>query len=148
DDRAVVVASQGHYDEEAVAAALKRGVPYVALVASRARGETVKSLLKEQNVPDVEALRNPAGLDLGAKTAPEVALSILAEMVQAGANESNAIAPTHAATKSAVATAAAAAIDPVCDMEVDIATARYKADFEGVTYYFCCASCKSRFLKQ
>jgi xanthine dehydrogenase accessory factor len=146
DDRAVVVASQGHYDEEAVAAALKSGVPYVALVASRARGETVKSLLKEQNVPDVEALRNPAGLDLGAKTAPEVAVSILAEIVQARPNASSAITPTRAATASAVATATA--IDPVCDMEVDIATARHKADFEGVTYYFCCASCKSRFLKQ
>ncbi|HEX7794083.1 MAG TPA: XdhC family protein [Vicinamibacterales bacterium] len=148
DDRAVVVASQGHYDEEAVAAALKSGVPYVALVASRARGETVKSLLKEQNVPGIEALRNPAGLDLGAQTAPEVALSILAEIVQARLNTSTAVTPVRAATAPAIAKAAATAIDPVCDMEVDIATARYKADFEGVTYYFCCASCKSRFLKQ
>jgi xanthine dehydrogenase accessory factor len=148
DDRAVVVASQGHYDEEAVAAALESGAPYVALVASRARGETVKSLLKEQNVPDVDALRNPAGLDLGAQTPPEVALSILAEIVQARHGQSSAATATGGATAPAVAKAAATAIDPVCDMEVDIATARYKADFEGVTYYFCCASCKSRFLKQ
>lgn len=159
DDRAVVVASQGHYDEEAVAAALRGGVPYVGLVASRARGETVKSFLKEQNVPGVEAVRNPAGLDLGAQTAPEVALSILAEIVKArlspstedlalrsGAAAKEGATPTRA--RAAVATAAATAIDPVCDMEVDIATARYKADVEGVTYYFCCASCKSRFLKQ
>jgi len=148
DHRAVVVASQGHYDEEAAAAALKSGVPYVALVASRARGETVKSLLKEQNVPDVEALRNPAGLDLGAQTAPEVALSILAEIVQVRPNQSSAVTQAPGAAAPVIAKAAATAIDPVCDMEVDIATARYKTDFEGVTYYFCCASCKSRFLKQ
>jgi xanthine dehydrogenase accessory factor len=147
DDRAVVVASQGHYDEEAAAAALRSDVPYVGLVASRARGETVKSLLQEQNVPHVEALRNPAGLNLGAQTAPEVALSILAEIVQARPNQSSEATPIRAAAAPAVAKAAATAIDPVCEMEVDIATARYKADVDGVTYYFCCASCKSRFLK-
>src|SRR5262245_17057101 len=65
DDRAVVVASQGHYDEEAVVAALKRGVPYVGLVASRTRGETVKSYLAGQGGTHLETLRDPAGLAIG-----------------------------------------------------------------------------------
>jgi xanthine dehydrogenase accessory factor len=140
DDRAVVVATQGHYDEDALAPAFKNGVPYVALVASRTRGATVKALLEEQGVPDVARLRNPAGLDLGARTAPEVALSILAEMVQ-----------IHAAGTAAPGipvSAPAMAIDPVCHMEVEIAAARHTADLDGVSYYFCCAGCKSRFLKQ
>jgi xanthine dehydrogenase accessory factor len=145
EDLAVVVASLGHYDEEALAAALKGGVPYVALVASRTRGATVKALLEEQGVPSVETIRNPAGLDLGARTAPEVALSILAEIVQARASQprsATAAAPTVAAAGPSIA------IDPVCHMEVDIATARYKTDLDGVTYYFCAASCKARFLKR
>jgi xanthine dehydrogenase accessory factor len=149
DDRAVVVASQGHYDEEALAAALKCRVPYVALVASRTRGATVKALLEEQGVPGVATLRNPAGLDLGARTAPEVALSILAEIVQARSSQPRVerVSPTTAAPTVAAA-APSIAIDPVCHMEVDIATARHKADLDGVTYYFCAASCKARFLKR
>ena len=149
DDRAVVVASQGHYDEEALASALTHDVPYVALVASRTRGAAVKALLEEQGVTDAERLRNPAGLDLGAKTAPEVALSILAEMVQLRASQ----ARTETTAASLVAQGVPAApssiaIDPVCQMEVEIATARHKADVDGITYYFCCAACRSRFLKQ
>jgi xanthine dehydrogenase accessory factor len=149
DDRAVVVASQGHYDEEALASALTHAVPYVALVASRNRGAAVKALLEGQGVANVARLRNPAGLDLGAKTAPEVALSILAEIVQLHASQ----ARTETTAASGVApgvpaSASSVAIDPVCHMEVEIATARHKADVDGVTYYFCCAGCQSSFHKQ
>ena len=80
---AVVVASQGHYDEEALESILTCGVPYVGLVASRTRGAAVRALLEDRGVPGAATIRNPAGLDLGARTPPEVALSILAEIVQA-----------------------------------------------------------------
>jgi xanthine dehydrogenase accessory factor len=149
DDRAVVVASQGHYDEEALAAALKAGVPYVGLVASRTRGATIKGFLEEQGVPGLDTLRNPAGIDLGAQTAPEVALSILAEIVQTRSNQARVeAAPPRSKGPAVPAATPAIAIDPVCHMEVDVATARHKADVDGVTYYFCCAGCKARFLKQ
>jgi len=148
DDRAVVVASQGHYDEEAIAAALKRGVPYVGLVASRTRGETVKSYLEGQGVTHLETLRNPAGLDIGAQTPQEVALSILAEVVQVHSHQVRAETPVTRAAAAKPAASPAIAIDPVCHMEVEVASARYKAEVDGVTYYFCCANCKSRFLKQ
>jgi xanthine dehydrogenase accessory factor len=148
DDRAVVVASQGHYDEEALAAALKCGIPYVGLVASRTRGATVKTLLDEQGVPAVATLRSPAGLDLGARTAPEVALSILAEIVQTRSSRPR-VEPAASGTQAVGPPAApSVAIDPVCRMEVDVATARHTADLDGVVYYFCCAGCKARFLKQ
>ncbi|MGN9906745.1 XdhC family protein [Phytohabitans sp. LJ34] len=74
---AVVVASHGHDEEPVLTAALRAGVPYVALVASRRRGAAVLSSLDV----DTSAVHSPAGLDIGARTAPEVALSILAEIV-------------------------------------------------------------------
>lgn len=152
-DTAVVVASQGHYDEQAVEAGLKSRVPYVGLVASRKRGATVRALLEERGVPRLAAMRNPAGLDLGARTAPEVALSILAEIVQTMPGGTPlATSPAPAANANAEAdpppAAPASAVDPVCGMQVDVATARHTADVEGVVYYFCCAQCRARFVKQ
>jgi xanthine dehydrogenase accessory factor len=77
---AVVVASHGRDEEPVLTAALIGGVPYVALVASRKRGTAVLSTL---DAPRADRVRSPAGLDIGARTAPEVALSILAEIVTA-----------------------------------------------------------------
>jgi xanthine dehydrogenase accessory factor len=81
DDLALVVASHGRDEEPALAAALAAGVPYVGLVASERRGELVKASL---DVADelLERLRTPAGLAIGARTPAEIALSILAEIVQ------------------------------------------------------------------
>jgi xanthine dehydrogenase accessory factor len=148
-DLAAVVVSQGHYDEEALESILKCGVPYVGLVASRTRGAAVRALLEERKVPGVAAIRNPAGLDLGARTPPEVALSILAEIVQARPDGVRVEALTPAVAAPAVAPAAdATAVDPVCGMSVSIASARQKAEVEGVMYYFCCANCRAKFLKE
>jgi xanthine dehydrogenase accessory factor len=159
-NHATIVASQGHYDEPALTAILKNDVGYVGLVASRTRGDTLRAGLEESGVPGVATIRNPAGLDLGARTAPEVALSILAEIVQlqpsgsrvevrasAAAPNSVTEAARHSPT-SAVGSASARAVDPVCHMEVDVATAKHTADMDGVTYYFCCPNCRSRFVKQ
>ncbi len=81
----VVVASQGQWDEEALDAALRRDdVAYVGLVASPRRAEAVQEYLELAGVPAERraALRAPCGVDIGAKTAGEVAVSILAELVQ------------------------------------------------------------------
>jgi len=137
---AAVVATQGHYDEDALTPALAAGLPYVGLVASRKRGGAVRELLEENGVPNVASLRSPAGLDLGARTAPEVALSILAEIVQAQ--------PTGRVRPAPQTRAADQALDPVCGMQVDVAAARHTAEVDGVTYYFCCPHCRARFVKQ
>jgi xanthine dehydrogenase accessory factor len=165
-DCAVVVASQGHYDEPALETILKSGVSYVGLVASRKRGATVRAWLDGSHVPGVERLRNPAGLDLGGRTAEEVALSILGEIVQLGAARpveapvpavaarvpgagsgrvlqmASATAPTRSSPGSA-----GVAIDPVCHMEVETAGAKHTAEVAGITYYFCCGGCRARFVK-
>jgi xanthine dehydrogenase accessory factor len=145
-DLAAVVASQGHYDEQALESLLRCNVPYVGLVASRQRGATVRALLDANGVPDTTRIRNPAGLDLGARTPAEVALSILAEIVQLGPSGAPAQAKTLP-TVSAVAAQPTGAVDPVCGMQVEIATARHTAEMDGHVYYFCCASCRARFLK-
>ena len=141
-DLSAVVASQGQYDEEALEPILRCGVPYVGLVASRTRAAAVRALLDGRGVPGTATIRNPAGLDLGARTPPEVALSILAEIVQAHPSG------VRAATTSVVAPPpAATAVDPVCGMSVVVAEARHTAEVDGVSYYFCCANCRSKFLE-
>jgi len=144
---AAVVATQGHYDEQALEAILRAGgAGYVGLVASRKRGATVKESLEQSGCTGVDIVRVPAGLDLGARTAPEVAISILAEIVQsrpdqavdAGARDQHAVAAALPAT----------AVDPVCHMQVEIATAKHTAEVDGTSYYFCCAHCRSSFVKE
>jgi xanthine dehydrogenase accessory factor len=84
DDAAVVVASHGRDEEDSLERALLAAVPYVGLVASRKRGPAVLEELRSRGAvpePDIERVRTPAGLDIGARTAEEIALSILAEVV-------------------------------------------------------------------
>ncbi|WP_323672534.1 XdhC/CoxI family protein [Candidatus Poriferisodalis multihospitum] len=82
----VVVATQGHGDEDVLAAAFKADPAYVGLVSSARRGRSVRALLEAQGVEStqLDALRAPAGLDLGSTSHKEVAVSILAELVRAG----------------------------------------------------------------
>ncbi len=146
-DLSAIVVSQGHYDEAALESILTCGVPYVGLVASRTRGAAVRALLEDRGVPGVATIRNPAGLDLGARTPPEVALSILAEIVQARPSGVRATAATPAVVSPAAGPAPGTAVDPVCGMSVTIASARQTAEVDGVLYYFCCATCRAKFLK-
>ena len=144
-DQAAVVASQGHYDEAALERILTQRVSYVGLVASKRRGAAVREVLERNGNRGLESIRVPAGLDLGARTPAEVALSILAEIVQTApaAARTDAIA---AASEGVARPVPADALDPVCGMAVTIATARHTAEADGVLYYFCCAACRSRFV--
>jgi xanthine dehydrogenase accessory factor len=90
---------------------------------------------------------NPAGLDIGARTAPEVALSILAEIVQIRPDQAL-DAPADVQQRSRQPRRRrATAVDPVCQMDVEIETARHTAEVGGTRYYFCCAHCQSAFVK-
>lgn len=150
----VVVASHGNYDEEALEAALKTKAQYIALVTSPKRGESVLAYLREVGFSDEEIARikYPAGLDFGAVTPEEIALSILAEIVQ---QRRRAVPATLtgegeevAATSEEVEEPAGEAIDPVCGMTVEVATARYRTELNGETYYFCCLGCQRSFEKE
>jgi xanthine dehydrogenase accessory factor len=162
----VVVATQGQWDEEALAGALRRDARYVGLVASPTRAAAVRAWLREETGLAEErlaALRAPAGMDLGAETPEEVALSILAELVQVRRGRASFVASPGPATVAGEAEAALAAAasgvslagaddivttDPVCGMEVDPAHARHLAEHDGTIYAFCSIGCRTRFVRE
>jgi xanthine dehydrogenase accessory factor len=156
---AIVVATQGVWDEEALAAALARNASYVGLVASPTRAAVVRAWLRDEaRVPDdrLAALRAPAGLDLGAETAEEIALSILAELVQVRRGTATFVASPGPATLAGAGPAAGpepvvddiVLLDPVCGMTVDRAHARHLAEHDGVVYAFCSMGCRTSFIRE
>lgn len=144
EDAALIVASHGRDEESALEAALRAGVPYVGLVASHTRG---KSVLGSLDVADELRARVhcPAGLDLGARTAEEVALSILAELVAERAASRKATLETGGSVKQ-VASEPATALDPVCGMTVAAVGSTLHVEHAGSVVYFCSASCRKAFL--
>jgi xanthine dehydrogenase accessory factor len=148
----VVAASMGVDDEEALAAALQADAPYVALVASPKRAAAVRETLTASGLSEEQTarLKAPAGLDIGARTQEEIALSIMAEIAQIRASlapeEDTAVGAMPAsASPASSAVPSVEAIDPICGMTVTIATARQQSEFNGKTWYFCCGGCKARF---
>jgi xanthine dehydrogenase accessory factor len=135
DDAALVVASHGRGEEPALTAALRLGIPYVGLIASRIRGASVLAAL---DVPDDQRARvhSPAGLDIGGRTAAEIALSVLAQIV----------AERRAAERQAPVALPASAADPVCGMTVAPVDSSPHATVDGVTTWFCCDGCRTTFL--
>jgi xanthine dehydrogenase accessory factor len=137
---AVVVASHGNDEEAVLSAALRAGVPYVGLVASRRRGAAVLASL---DVPDELRLRvhTPAGLDIGAHTPPEVALSILAEIVALREPDLGAARPAaHSSAQPANA------VDPVCGMSVAAVAETAHVETAQGTVYFCGSGCRAAYL--
>lgn len=149
----VVVASHGNYDEDMLVAALQSEAPYVALIASKKRASAILQYLNESNLnqEQIARLKYPAGLDFGAVTPEEIALSILAEIIQR--RRQSAQPAEHDSANSGLQLPVppqtiTEAIDPVCGMTVEIATAHFMSDYQGKTYYFCAAGCKRSFDKE
>jgi len=136
-----VVATLGEGDEEAIRAALALTPVYLGVVASAKRFARIRQTLLDQGVTaaQIDAVRSPAGVKIGAKAPEEIALSVIAEIV-----ERRRAAP--AAADRPAETAPREAIDPICGMTVEIATARHMAEHAGRVYYFCCGGCRERFL--
>lgn len=140
----VVVATQGHGDEEAVEQAVAGSPAFVGLVASHKRGESVLGYLADRGVARelLGRVQVPVGLDLGHTSHTEIAVAILAELVQLRAVGALAPSPTERTTAPA-----ATAIDPVCGMTVNVDPANRPFEYCGTTYYFCCAGCRDAFEK-
>jgi len=135
----VVVATQGHYDEAALEEALRTRAAYIGLVASRTRADSVLGYLRDRGADqeDIARVHAPAGLDLGHVGSEEIAVAILAEIVQLRGRL--AVEPPPAAAESHEE------IDPVCGMAVEVATARYRTVHGGRTYYLCSSGCLASF---
>jgi len=138
----VVVATHADSDEDALERVLMTNAGYVSLVASRRRAASVVDRLRQRGVPSerLGRFKAPAGLDLGAVTPAEIAISILAEIVQHHRGDKLA-----EATPAPTSAAPTEALDPICGMTVEIATARYHSQMGNRVTYFCCRACKETF---
>jgi xanthine dehydrogenase accessory factor len=158
----VVVATQGHDDEEVLIRAAAARPAYLGLVGSRRRGATVLGYLADRGVPqdELDRVRVPAGLDLGKTTHQEIAVAILAELVQLRAAGALSRPAAAAGTGRAAPASAASAevVDPVCGMTVATSSGRSPSGgdrggrppgltlrHDGADYYFCCAGCRQAF---
>jgi xanthine dehydrogenase accessory factor len=142
----IVVSTQGESDEEALEAALQTGSSYIAFVASKTKaGKTLDNLRDRGITADkLRKVRAPAGLDIHASSPEEIAVSILAEIVQV--RRANLAQSTS--TASGLPVPQQEARDPICGMRVDASKAKHKSEFQGTSFYFCCAGCKQTFDKQ
>ena len=146
EDLALVVAAHGRDELAILRAGLEAGVRYVGLVASRKRGAAVLDVLREEGVPDelLDRIDTPAGLDIGARGPSEIALSILARVIEErrrGGLPARAAAPP-------VEAAPITAIDPICGMTVVTCADTPSVERGGETYFFCCEGCKSAFERE
>ena len=132
----VVVATMGNSDEEGLLSVLGSKPKYFGLVASEKKSQALFDYAREKGYTDeqIGLIKCPAGLELGAETMPEIALSVIAEITQ-----------LRRTTSSQQPVVEVSAIDPICGMTVDPQTAKYKSEFEGRTVYFCCLRCKETF---
>ena len=113
---------------------------FVGLLASRRRAATIRGVLAQSGTgaEAIARIRNPVGMDIGARSATEVAISILAEIV----SES----PKRADSAADQIDVGSYSADPVCGMDVDVRTARFATEHDGRAFFFCCAGCRAAFL--
>jgi xanthine dehydrogenase accessory factor len=149
-----VVATQGHGDEEAIEQAVAARPAYLGLVGSAKRGAAVLGYLADRGVPQdqLDRVHVPAGLDLGRTTHREIAVAILAELVRLrAAGQVSGGAPARygeeevGEAERAGSGGPAEAVDPVCGMTVAAGRSSFPLEYQGVTYYFCCAGCRQAF---
>jgi xanthine dehydrogenase accessory factor len=131
DDLALVAAGHGRDELPALKAALEAELPYVGLVASRRRGQGVLGELRADGVPPelLDRIDTPAGFNIGARTPEEIALSILARIVEARRRRKDTVT----------------AVDPICGMTVTVVPGTPSLVRAGETVYFCREGCKAAF---
>jgi len=158
-DTFIVVSTQGENDEEALEQAAKSSASYIAFVASKVKAEKVGEYLRREGVSSerVSQIRAPAGLDLRATLPEEIAVSILAEVVQLKSERARPSSDPKKTVSVTVLPVLGPPVsghqpashhevrDPVCGMTVNIAVAKYKSEHRGSSVYFCCARCKQAF---
>jgi len=142
----VVVATHADSDADALQRILATQAGYVSLVASRRRAAAIVERLRETglSIECLARLKAPAGLDIGAVSPDEIAVSILAEIIQ----HRRTAKPGVAAATSAHTVQTATAVDPICGMTVDVATAEHRSETAAGVVYFCCRHCKTSFDRQ
>ena len=139
---AIVIATQGHYDDLALRAALATDAGYIGVIAAEKRSSSLLQSLRDEGIDEGQLARvhAPAGLDLGAIENAEIAVAVLADLVARRA--------AGQLRGGAVTLARPEAIDPVCGMTVFVDSAKYHTVHDGTDYYFCAAGCQRAFEAQ
>jgi xanthine dehydrogenase accessory factor len=140
----VVVATHADSDEDVLDRVLRTDAGYVSLVASRRRAGVILESLERRGLPPERRsrLKAPAGLDIGAVTPEEIAVSILAEIIQHRRSDKTRGLEAEAQSTPTVRIESK---DPICGMTVDNVSAKFRSEFSGRTVYFCCRHCKEMF---
>ncbi|MEO9175412.1 MAG: XdhC family protein, partial [Gaiellales bacterium] len=143
-DLALVVAAHGRGELHTLRRGLEAGIPYVGLVASPKRGAGVLGELRSDGVSKkaLAQIDVPAGIDIGARTPPEIALSILARIVEVRRHSTPRVEPSGEPDASSLA------VDPICGMTVARLETTPSGRYDGETVYFCCDGCKDRYEAQ
>lgn len=140
-----VVASQGAYDEDALLALAPLAPPYLGVVASPRRAQHLRAVLREAGASPavLDAMVAPAGLDLGAVTPVEIAVTIVAQLMERRRERPR----TAMADAGPAAAGTGFAVDPVCGMTVDIETSPHRWEYDGRSWVFCDRSCRDAFAR-
>lgn len=153
----IIVTTQGEDDDLSVKKALETSVKYVGFVASKKKAEDIKTYLSNEGISEdrVAQLKSPVGLDINAKLASEVAISILAEVIDhfRNGNVVENMSVHQQETKSSEPTSTPAAnkfaedyyINPVCQVPVSKKNPKHIVEYKGENVYFCCDGCKVSF---
>lgn len=157
----IIVTTQGEDDERSVKEALETSVSYVGFVASAKKSDEIKTYLTKEGISEgrVSQLRSPVGLDINAKLASEVAISILAEVIAdfRKENKTKAAGSCCGSSKAAEAKTSTPAddkfaedyyINPVCNVPVSKKNPKHIVEYAGEKVYFCCDGCKVSFDKE
>jgi len=142
----LIVCTQGHGDVDALHKAIIMGKSYISFVASRKKANAIFADLRDRDVTfeQLTQIKTPAGLDIGAKLPEEVAVSILAQIIQEFRSEEEAAKPVN---DEAIALNDDYYMNPVCNIPIQKSTAKYVLEHEGEKVYFCCDGCKVKFEK-
>lgn len=142
----VVVCTQGEDDEKSLEAAVSSAANYVAFVSSHRKANSIFRTLKKQGVPieQLAQVKTPAGLDLNAKSPQDVAISILAQIVQEKMTPEE--EPVDGTTFQELNEDLY--MNPVCKIPIQKSTARHVIEYKGEKVYFCCDGCKVSFEKE
>ena len=145
----VVVCTQGEDDEKSLKAAIELNPKYLAFVASKRKSQSmftglqIDGFSKEQ----LKSIKTPAGLDIKAKTPEEVAISILAQIIQEYRSSPIQVS-THDVPEKELLEEQDLYINPVCKIPIQKSTAKHILEYEGEKVYFCCDGCKESFEKE
>lgn len=160
-----LVATQGDGDEDALETALRSSASAVLLIASRRKAERLRDTMRLRGIDEARlaALHAPAGPPIHAHTPQEIALGAVAGLValrhELAAGQASAapqIADPAVTTESVPPLPPCERLDvqsgryvnPVCGMQVEIATAKHVVEYQGERVYFCCDCCKAEFERE